>query len=135
MITRAEILALGLPLDDHGALAKALSVGRVKIGTVSRAWFATWAAGNGMRAIIEDTAATVGHPLRSVALACKDVLAGAADGIDMSLPENQAMVGAWVQAGLMPQAEADKLLSFATQPDPVTSQEVGAVLEGYSDGH
>jgi len=31
MITRAEILALGMPLDDHGAIADALSEGRTKI--------------------------------------------------------------------------------------------------------
>lgn len=31
MITRAEILASGLPLDDHLVLAAALSVGRTKV--------------------------------------------------------------------------------------------------------
>ncbi|NBV95814.1 MAG: hypothetical protein EBR90_03370, partial [Actinobacteria bacterium] len=30
MITLAEIQATGLPLDDHGAIAEALSVGRIK---------------------------------------------------------------------------------------------------------
>ena len=33
MVTREEILALGLPLDDHGAIADALSVGRVKVAS------------------------------------------------------------------------------------------------------
>lgn len=113
-----------LAARDTQAIADALSVGRVRLGTVSRAWFATWAAGNGMRAVIEDAAATMGHPLRSIALACKDVLSGAADGIDFSLPQNVAMVQAWVAAGAMPQSDADALLALGTVPDPIDEMTV-----------
>lgn len=128
MITKAEILASGLPLDDHGAVAAALSVGRVKVGLVSRARFASWAAANGMRAVLEDVASVANHPLRSVALACKDVLMGAAEGLDMAEQGNVAMLKSWVDAGLLPQAESDKLMAFATTPDPVTSQDVTRAL-------
>ena len=40
-----------------------------------------------------------GHPLRSIALATLDVLAGAADGIDFAVLANVASVQAWVTAG------------------------------------
>ena len=103
------------------------AVTRTKVSDVSRAWFSTWAAGNGMRAIIEDTAGTVGHPLRSIALACKDVLAGAADGIDLSLSHNRAMVGEWVQEGLMPQSDMDALIALATKPCS-RADELGVVV-------
>lgn len=116
----AELLAT----RDTAAIAAALSAGRTRLGTVSRAWFATWAAGNGMRAVMQDVAATQAHPLRSIALACLDVLAGAADGIDLALPENQSMVQAWVTAGAMPQADADTLYALAAQPDPLDEMDV-----------
>jgi hypothetical protein len=77
-----------------------------------------------MRAIIQDTASTEGHPLRSVALATLDVLSGAADGIDFSVPENVASVQAWVTVGLMPQAQADALFALGTYPDPISEREV-----------
>ena len=42
-------------MPDAKAIAEAMSVNRTKLGTVSRAWLATWSAGNGMRAVIQDT--------------------------------------------------------------------------------
>jgi len=116
-----ELLAL---MPDAKAIAEAMSVNRTKLGTVSRAWLATWSAGNGMRAVIQDTANTEGHPLRSIALATLDVLSGAADGIDFSVPENVASVQAWVSVGLMPQSEADALFALGTYPDPVSERDV-----------
>ena len=120
------ILAL---VPDTQAIADALSVGRVKVGTVSREWMATWSASNGMRAVMQDVSETVNHPLRSIALATLDVLAGAADGIDLSQPQNIAMVQAWVTAGAMPQIEADNLVALATTPDPVTAAQVEVAIK------
>jgi len=111
-------------IPDTQAIADAMSQGRTKYGTISRAWFATWAAGTGMRAVIQDTANTQGHPLRSIALSCLDVLAGASDGIDLGNPANLGMIQAWVQAGLMSQADADALIALGTVPDPVSEFEV-----------
>jgi hypothetical protein len=116
-----ELLAL---MPDAKAIAEAMSINRTKLGTVSRAWLATWSAGNGMRAVIQDTANTEGHPLRSIALATLDVLSGAADGIDFSVPENVASVQAWVTVGLMPQSEADALFALGTYPDPISERDV-----------
>ena len=116
-----NILAL---VPDAQAIAEAMSVNRTKLGTVSRAWLATWSAGNGMRAVIQDTAETEGHPLRSIALATLDVLSGAADGIDFSVPENVASVQAWVTVGLMGQSEADSLFALGTYPDPISERDV-----------
>jgi len=116
-----ELLAL---MPDAQAIAEAMSINRTKLGTVSRAWLATWSAGNGMRAVIQDTANTEGHPLRSIALATLDVLSGAAEGIDFSIPANMASVQAWVTAGLMPQSEADALFALGTYPDLVSERDV-----------
>jgi hypothetical protein len=116
-----ELLAL---MPDARAIAEFMSINRTKLGTVSRAWLATWSAGNGMRAVIQDTANTEGHPLRSIALATLDVLSGAADGIDFSVPANVASVQAWVAVGLMPQSEADALFALGTYPDPVSERDV-----------
>jgi hypothetical protein len=123
--------ALMALVPDTQAIADAMSVGRTKYGTISRAWFATWAAGTGMRAVIQDTANTQGHPRRSIALSCLDVLAGASDGIDLGNPANLGMIQAWVQAGLMTQADADALIALGTVPDPVSEFEVRRAI--YND--
>lgn len=125
-----EIIALGMPLDDHGAIAEALSANRIKVGNVSRADFAMWCAVTGTRAKLEDISENQAHPLRSAALACKDVLLGAADGIDLSKQDNQMMLQAFVIHGVITQPQADELISLASHPDPVTSQEVTKALEG-----
>lgn len=130
MITLAEIEATGLPLEDHGALAAALSVGRTKLGSISREGFATWAARTGVREKIEDYSQSAGHPLRSVALSLIDVLRSPTAGIDFSSPDNLNMLGAWVALGEITQAQADELIAAATTPDPVSSQEVTRALEG-----
>lgn len=116
--------ALQTLMPDTQAIADAISAGRTKLGTVSRAWLATWAAGTGMRAVMQDVSEIVGHPLRSISLATLDVLAGAADGIDFSVPENVASVQAWVTAGVMTQEHADALFALGTEPDPVSEFDV-----------
>lgn len=116
--------ALQALVPDTQAIADALSAGRTKLGTVSRAWLATWAAGTGMRAVMQDVSTTAGHPLRSIALATLDVLAGAADGIDFAEPANVASVQAWVTAGLMTQEQADALFALGTVADPVDEMDV-----------
>lgn len=131
MITRDEILALNMPMDDHGAIAAALSVGRTKLGSVSREGFATWAAKTGVRERIEDYSQTAGHPLRSIALSLIDVLRSPTSGIDFTSADNMSMLGAWVALGEITQAQADDLLAMATTNDPVSSQEVSKAMEGY----
>lgn len=120
----SELLAGG---DVH-AIANAVSVGRVRVGQVDRADFAMWAAVNGMRSKIEDHAANSQSPLRDAALACRDLIQGAANSIDFSLTPNQTMLGAWVQVGALTQAQADTLLALATRPAPITEFNVRCTL-------
>lgn len=131
MSLRADILArlpdLAAERND-GAIAAALSVGRTKVGSVTREQFAGWAAGNGLRAKIEDCAGTPGHPLRSIALTLLDVLRGGFTGIDLSSASNQAMLAAWVAADAITQAQADELITLATTPDPITVNQVSDAL-------
>lgn len=113
-----------------GDIAAALSVGRSKLGTLSVGDFASWAAATGMRAVIEDHALNAQSPMRSVALALRDVLVGGTSGIRMDLPGNQAMLQAWVDAGELTTAARDDLLALASVPDPVTAAAVSDALEG-----
>jgi hypothetical protein len=122
-----ELQAMG---TEHGAIAAALSLGRTKLGTVSTAAFASWAGGTGMRAVIEDKATTVGDPLRSSALALRDVLSGGADGVRMDHAENEQMLAAWVSLGMLSSANHDSLIALATVDDPVSVQQVIDALKG-----
>ena len=111
-------------------LAAALSAGRTRLGTVSVGDFASWAAATGMRAVIEDHAANAASPMRSIALALRDVLTGATGGIRLDLPANQQMLAAWVTAGELTAASRDALLALAQQDDPVTMTQVEIALKG-----
>lgn len=111
-------------------LAAALSAGRTRLGTVSVGDFASWAAETGMRAVIEDHAANAASPMRSIALALRDVLTGATGGIRLDLPVNQQMLAAWVTAGELTTANRDALLALAQQDDPVNMTQVEIALKG-----
>ena len=116
---------------DTTATADALSAGRTRLGTVSVGDFASWAAATGMRAVIEDHAANAASPMRSIALALRDVLTGATGGIRLDLQTNVDMLAAWVSAGLLSTANRDALLALATTPDPVPEFEVRCAI--YAD--
>lgn len=111
------------------AIAPVLSAGRSRVGTVSVGDLASWAAATGMRAAIEDHATNAASPLRSIALALRDVLVGGASGIQLDLPANAAMLGAWVSAGVLSAENRDALLALATTPSPVTDAQVQTALE------
>lgn len=121
-------LALVASRDD-GAIAAAINATRPgKVGKVDRAYFAIWAASTGMRSKIEDHAANAASPLRDAALACRDVIQGASESIDFSLPDNLQMLGAWVAMGHLTQANADKLIALATHDDLVGINDVSNAL-------
>ncbi len=106
--------------QDSQAVAEAYNAMRHGVlGIVGRAEFSVWAAGNGLRAKIEDYASDPTSPLRSIALTCRDVILGAASGIDFSLADNRAMLGAWVSVGAITQTQSESLLALATHPDPI----------------
>ena len=123
MITLDEINATGLPLDDHGAIAAALSVGRTKLVTTAIGKGTILAtlgrdAGNAFLDVIDN------HPdFRHI----KDIVA--ASVFDMSLQVSQDGVQEMVPA-VLTQEQADALKALAVVPDTVTVQEVAAVVNG-----
>ena len=122
--TIAEHLLTG----NVGAIATLLSAGRTKLGTVSVGDFASWAAATGMRAVIEDHATNTQSPLRSIALALRDVLGGNIGGIRLDLQGNVDMLAAWVSADLLSVENRDALLALASVDDPLTVDQVAQPL-------
>lgn len=140
MITLAEVQATGLPLDDHGAIAEALSVGRTKIvsnevgdgaislalGTPAGPLFLLTLEGIANTPIAVEMApeqiaqiAICRQAWRSINRVGFDVgNQGVRDGID-------SMIGT-----LLTQEQADAIKALAVVDDPVSSQEVTKVLEG-----
>ena len=116
----AELLAS----QDADAIAEVVNVGRTALGYASREKFAVWAAKHSVRAKIEDHSSNPASPLRSIALALLDVLRSPTEGIDLSVPDNAAMLGAWVQSGEITQAQADELVALASHVAHVTEFDV-----------
>ena len=125
MVTREEILASGLPLDDHGALAAALSEGRAKvastpvgIGTVLavmapmggdflnalEAMAPTNANVKWALKMIEQSTFDVGHPVTRAQL----------EAFSVAVPEMADGITA--------------LLNVALVPDPVTEYDIRCVM-------
>ena len=122
--TIAEHLLTG----NVGAIATLLSAGRTKLGTVSVGDFASWASATGMRSVIEDHATNTQSPLRSIALALRDVLGGNIGGIRLDLQGNVDMLAAWVSADLLSVENRDALLALASVDDPLTVDQVAQAL-------
>lgn len=123
-ITVAEIQATGLPLTDHGALAEALSVGRIKLAPTEI----------GIGTLLETLGLSTGNALL-------DYLKGTPDfrhvwplleqgRLRADSPMVRATIDALAAGGLISVAEAGVLKALAEQPDPVTSQDVTRALEG-----
>lgn len=127
MSLREEILALAMPLDDHGAIAVALSADRTKIvptpigiGTV----LAVMAPGGGdfLNALeaMGATDANVKWSLRMLE----------AGTFDIGHPVTRAQLDAFALAVPTMAAGIGALLAVAVVPDPVSSQDVTKALEG-----
>lgn len=120
MITYEEIIATGLPLGDHGAIADFLSVGRTKlvkteIGKLTIIGTIGMEAGNALLDII-DTSPDFRH-----------VRYPLANGwLDVANPTVRGMLDMLCSA-----ENAGKIKALAELADPVTSQEVTKALEGY----
>lgn len=117
---------------DYQTIADALNAARQPVvGKVERAEFAMWAAGCGMRSKIEDHAVNLQSPLRDAALACRDVILGAAESIDLSLLPNQIMLGGWVAMGELTTENRDALIALATKPaEQITAARVASIMTG-----
>jgi hypothetical protein len=128
-----EALAQLDPLVAHDVrndveVARILSTGRIKQGSVSKAQFAMWCGKTGMRAAVEDHATNAASPLRSSALTIKDFLVGPVGSIDFAEPANVMMLNAWVGSAAITQAQADELLALGATPDPIHFNAVSDAL-------
>jgi len=128
MITRAEILDLKMPLDDHGALAAALSVDRTKIvptpigiGTVLAVMAPQ--GGDFLNALEQ-----IGAQDANVKWALKMIEQGT---FDVGHPVTRAQLAAFAQAAPTMADGIAALLNVAVVADPVSSQDVSKALEGY----
>lgn len=128
MITRAEILDLKMPLDDHGALADALSVDRTKIvptpigiGTVLAVMAPQ--GGDFLNALEQ-----IGAQDANVKWALKMIEQGT---FDVGHPVTRAQLAAFAQAAPTMADGIAALLNVAVVADPVSSQDVSKALEGY----
>lgn len=124
MSLRDEILALGMPLDDHGAIAAALSVGRVKLAYTE--------VGHGT--ILEKLGLETGNNLLDAIYstpAFRHVKPLLEQGrLDVSSPLVRGAMDSFAAAGVISTAEAEAMKVLAERPDPVTSQQVTQALEG-----
>lgn len=128
MITRAEILAFGLSLDDHGAIAAALSVGRTKvvptpigIGTVLAVMAPQ--GGDFLNAL-----ETMGATDANVKWALKMIEQAT---FDIGHPVTRAQLEQFAQDAPVLADGIAALLDVAVQDDPVSSQDVSKAMEGY----
>lgn len=124
-----EALAAALAAGDDFVAAARLSQLLTEVVPVPINVLAAWAAQTGVRAAVQDAADTVGHPLRSVALAAIDLLQGG-----MSATFDTVVYGGMLDAmqsgGLMTQAHRDALTALATKPMNVSAADVLRVVRG-----
>lgn len=127
MITKDEILALGLSLDDHGVLAEALSIGRTKvvsrevgIGTIMAVMAPN---GGAFLDALESMSASDSEVKWTLRLIDKGTF-------DIGMPVTREQLAVFKQAAPTLAPGIDALLNVAIVPDPVTSQEVTKALEG-----
>ena len=125
MITRAEVLALNMPLDDHGAIAAALSVGRSKvvptqigIGTVLAVMAPS--GGDFLNAL-----EVMGAQDSNVKWALKMIEHGT---FDVGHPVTRAQLQAFAAAAPSMASAIDALLAVALIADPVTEYDIRCVM-------
>ena len=127
MITLAEIQATGLPLDDHGAIAAALSQGRTKLQKTEFGVGTILAAFQGTGGQFLDAIEAAGATNRDLHwLMQGTILRGV---LDVGNPDTRA--GMEQLALAMPQF-ADgiaALLAMGVTDDVVTAQEVAITIE------
>lgn len=122
MITLSEIQATGLPLEDHGAIAAALSVGRTKLVPTNIGFGKVLdALGPVDGAAVLDTLEAAKASNRPLYWAWNLLEKGE---LDVSLDSTRAQIDALAGAGAMTQAQADALKALAVQPDTVSATDV-----------
>jgi len=121
---RDDILALGMPLSDHGAIAAALSAGRTRLVYTE--------VGHGT--ILETIGLAAGNALLDAIYATPDfrhVKPLLEQGrLDISSALVRGALDALTAAGVITAPHAAALKALAERPDPVSSQQVTRALEG-----
>ena len=128
MITRDEILALNMPMDDHGAIAAALSAGRTKIVSTPIGIGTVLAVMAPQGGDFLNTLETLGAQDANVKWALKMIEQAT---FDIGHPVTRAQLE---QFAIAAPALADgiaALLNVAVVADPVSSQEVSKAMEGH----
>jgi hypothetical protein len=128
MITRAEIIALAMPLDDHGAIADVLSVGRTKVASSPIGIGTVLAVMAPIGGDFLNALEVMGATDANVKWALKMIEQGT---FDVGHPVTRAQLQAFAVAAPTMATGIDALLNVAVQADPVSSQEVSKALEGY----
>jgi hypothetical protein len=80
-----------------------------------------WGARSGARAAIRRATTADNPTIASIALAVEDFMAGG-DYLDMDDPNNQAMLGALVQGGVLTASQRDSFLALTERTVPLYSQ-------------
>ena len=127
MITRDEILALDMPLDDHGAIADALSTFRTKVVSMPIGIGTVLAVMAPQGGDFLNTLEQVGQVNSNVKWALKMIEQGT---FDVGHPVTRAQLEAFALAAPTMEAGISALLNVAVQDDPITGAEVAAILQG-----
>lgn len=127
MITLEEIYATGLSLDDHGAIAGALSVGRTRVQPTPIGIGTVLAVMAPMGGQFLNALEQIGQSDANVKWALKMIEQAT---FDVGHPVTRAQLAAFAQAAPEMEDGIAALLAVAVVPDPVSSQDVTRALEG-----
>lgn len=128
MAIRDEILALNMPLDDHGAIADALSVGRVKVASTPVGIGTVLAVMAPMGGDFLNALEAMSPVNANVKWALKMIEQST---FDVGHPVTRAQLEAFAVAVPEMADGITALLNVAVQADPVSSQDVSKAMEGY----
>lgn len=127
MISLAEIQATGVPLDDHGAIAAALSVGRTRIQSTPIGIGTVLAVMAPVGGEFLNALETMGAGDANVKWALKMIEQST---FDVGHSVTRAQLQAFADAVPTMADAINALMSVAVVADPVSSQEITHALEG-----
>jgi|SRR3569623_393415 len=103
--------------NDVGVYEAITAKTTTKVDGVTRADFAIWAAGTGVRSTIQDLSADTNSPLRPSALSLLDFLmGGVAPMLQLDNANNMALIDTWVAMGAITAEQKQQLIAMATIP-------------------
>jgi hypothetical protein len=114
-------------MADAAVLAALNAPGAAVPQPIPAVWVASYFGLTGLRGTIEDVSQDKAHPLRSACLGLIDFFWGVGAGrvFDVTDPNLLGMLGAFVQAGLMTQAQRDALVYSNAAPGPSVAAGLG----------